>query len=78
MNTAEMPPLSQPAHDQKTPWQSKTLCVALVTTVAPFLAQAFPAVGEWLRDNVELTCSAIGVVFGLLRIATKGRISLGA
>lgn len=58
-------------------WQSKTLCLSVVAAVTPLVTQAFPEAGAFLRDNADLACAAVGALFGVLRLITKGRITLG-
>jgi hypothetical protein len=58
--------------DNKKPWQSKTVWASLVVAVAAF----FPAVQTVIVANPEITGVVLGGVFGVLRLISKGKISV--
>lgn len=58
--------------EAKKPWTSKTLWVALIVAVAAFIPGSKEIVGEG-GANVALILST---VFAVLRIVTKGKISI--
>lgn len=64
--------LSQRMEAKKAPWQSKSLWVGLFAAIAPF----FPAVEEWIQGNELAYSQALGLVFLLLRLITKDKISI--
>jgi hypothetical protein len=52
--------------------QSKTVWVALIVAVAAFL----PVVKEWIAGNPGIFAQVIAGVFFVLRLVTKGKISI--
>mgnify|MGYP001287837347 CR=1 FL=1 len=52
--------------------QSKTLWVALIVAVAAF----FPPVQSWIAGNGEIFAQVLAGVFFVLRLVTKGKISV--
>ncbi len=56
----------------KKPWQSKTLWLALASAVVPFV----PGAKEWVAGNSELYGVIVGGVFSVLRLVTKGQVSI--
>lgn len=63
-------------NETKKPWESKTVCLSLVTAAAPLLGILYPPVGSWLHDNADLVCTAVGLVFGALRLVTGKGIAV--
>lgn len=58
--------------ESKKPWQSKTIWVALVAAILPFV----PVADAWVKANPEVYVSVLGGVFTVLRLITKGKISI--
>lgn len=58
--------------ETKKPWQSKTLLVGLLAAIAPF----FPVVDVWIHENAALYASLLSGVFMVLRLVTKGKVSI--
>lgn len=54
------------------PWLSKTLWMSLLVAVAAF----FPAVSKFVAENPQAVLTILSLVFGVLRLVTKGRISI--
>lgn len=54
----------------KPAWASKTLWVALVVAIAPFI----PAVQDFVVKSPEMVGMILGAVFALLRIISKDKI----
>lgn len=60
----------------KRPWESKTVCLSIVTAAAPLIGLLYPPAGTWLHDNADFACTAIGIVFGALRFATDKGVAV--
>ena len=58
--------------NKKVLWKSKTLWVSFAVAVAGF----FPSVQAVVVANPEIVATSLGVVFGLLRFVTKGKIAI--
>ena len=56
----------------KKPWTSKTYYAAIIVAIAP----AFPPVAAWITANPGMFSIGLGVLFGILRTVTKGKISI--
>lgn len=56
----------------KTYLKSKTLWVSLIVSIAPL----FPEVQEILKDDPEIVGVSIGVIFTILRLLTKGKVTM--
>lgn len=56
----------------KKPWQSKTNWVALIMAIGGF----FPSVWVYVEENPDMFMKAVGVIFFVLRYATKGKVSI--
>lgn len=63
--------IQEPAQDKK-PYESKTLWVALVAAIAAF----FPGVQGWISAHAEAYGMILAGVFAGLRMVTKGKISI--
>jgi hypothetical protein len=60
----------------KNVFTSKTAAVALITTVSGIVANFVPSVGEYVTANAALILMGLGVVSFVLRLVTKGKVSL--
>ena len=60
----------------KNVFTSKTAAVALITTVSGIVANFVPSVGEYVATNAALILMGLGVVSFVLRLVTKGKVSL--
>jgi hypothetical protein len=58
--------------DNKKPWQSKTLWIALIMAIAAF----FPGVSAYIQASPEIFTMVLVGVFALLRFITKGGIDI--
>jgi hypothetical protein len=55
---------------------SKTAAVALITTASGIVANFVPEVGEYVTANAAMILMGLGVVSFILRLVTKGAVSL--
>jgi len=55
---------------------SKTAAVALITTASGIIANFVPEVGEYVTANAAMILMGLGVVSFILRLVTKGAVSL--
>lgn len=63
-----------PATGQGKPaWQSKTLWASAVVGLVPLV---FPPAAAFVAANPAAVTAILGVVFGLLRLATKGHVTI--
>lgn len=62
-----------PENNDKKPWLSKTLWFNLVVAGAAFI----PGAQDWLHGNEEIVLLAFSGVNMILRLLTKGSITLG-
>lgn len=60
----------------KAPWQSKQVLLGVVTSLISIIAVFVPAVGTWFGENGSLVGSLLGVVIIILRVISKGKISI--
>ena len=51
-------------------WVSKTMLVAGITAAAPYI----PYVRDWVQADPGAALTVAGVIFGILRIVTTGKI----
>lgn len=58
--------------ESKKPYLSKTLWMAAIVAVSALI----PGVGEFVAKNVEVTGILVGGVFAVLRVMTKGKVSV--
>jgi xanthine/uracil permease len=58
--------------ESKVLWKSKTLWASLVVAVAAF----FPSVQALVASNPEIVGTGLALVFGVLRLVTKGKIDI--
>jgi hypothetical protein len=58
--------------DNKKPWQSKTLWIALIMAIVAF----FPPVSEWIQANPEIFTMSLMGIFAVLRFISKGGIDI--
>lgn len=58
--------------NKKILWKSKTLWASLAVAAAAF----FPSVQVVVQANPEIVGVVLGAVFGVLRLVTKGKISI--
>lgn len=56
----------------KKPWESKTIWVSALAALVPF----FPPAAVWIAANPEIYSIAMGGIFSLLRVVTKGKVSI--
>jgi len=65
--------------DEKKPWESKTILFnALVAILGVIASLGFmPSIHEWVQANAEIVMAGIGGLGILLRLVTKGKISIG-
>lgn len=56
----------------KKPWESKTVWMSLIAAAIPFI----PGGQEYVSAHPMIVMEALGVVFGLLRMISKGSISI--
>lgn len=61
-----------PPQESKVAWRSKTIWIAAITAIAGF----FPPFQQWMIENPEMVTMTIGLVFGLLRAISKGKIDI--
>jgi hypothetical protein len=59
--------------DAKKPWQSKTVIASALSAVVPVV---IPGAGEWISQNPEAYSGLLGLIFGILRFVTAGRLVL--
>lgn len=55
---------------EKKPWESKTVWVALVVAIIPFI----PGASALISANPDVVGVTLGVVFAALRMITKDKI----
>ncbi len=60
--------------ETKPPWQSKTLWTAAIIALASLF---YPPVAEFAKNNPEMFAVVLTGVFTVLRLITKGKISIG-
>ncbi len=58
--------------ETRKPWQSKTVWAAVAMALLAF----FPEANAFVKDHTEVTMVFGPVVFFLLRLITKGKISI--
>ncbi len=72
---ADLNPVLSPvaSSSAKPAWQSKTLWASALVAVVPLV---FPPAGAFVAANPKVVTAFLGVVFGLLRVATKGKVTI--
>lgn len=58
--------------EQKSPFLSKTLWLALIAAIAAFI----PVVSKFISEQPELYALVMSGIFGALRLITKDKISI--
>lgn len=56
--------------EEKSPWKSKTIWVAIVVAILPL----FPSVSMIVSSNPELVSIVLGGIFSALRVISKDKV----
>jgi len=60
----------------KSVFVSKTALLAVLTSIAGLVGSFYPQAGDFLRGNMEMILTVIGVLNFLLRLISRGKVTL--
>ncbi len=60
------------APDPKRPWASKTVIAGVLVAVVPAL---YPPAAVWIAANPALLSAGLGLLFGVLRFVSHGKVT---